>query len=197
MTKTKNELLELHHLLKSHPFRENNDVKYLKSYMNLFYRFLKACWEGYNYKDLAKDPYRNALSNMYHDMSRTLSYLKNTNEYNDSVRIQYLEMCLQLYHHWLEFDEVPEFYILSHENKETKIYKHIWNSTEKRYFTYFPSKEEYLTTINDVKKKWAGWDDSEDITDVTTEICDDLQYTYDHYDELFGVINNDTKVMGN
>ena len=63
-------LLQLHQLVKEHPFRINNEEKYLHSYINTYKNFIKQFWKDFPYdKD---DKQRCGLDMMVHDLYKIL-----------------------------------------------------------------------------------------------------------------------------
>ena len=173
-------LEELHNLVKEHPFRTNNDNKYLVSYLELLDKFFKEFRK--TFLDLTNKQYL-GLDRMTHDLNATLWKCKKYKTITP-IQLQYLEAGLTVYHHYMDYKECPCFYVLS---KET-IYCHHWSKKYQKYFLKLSDKEKYLKMQKDLRKLWGK--QTGDIEEVINDSCNEWQYIYDNYDEIF---NDDTE----
>ena len=171
-------LLQLHKLVKEHPFRVNNDKIYLVNYMNCLSKFIHAFWNVYKYDKNNKQLC--GLDNMVHDLNKTIYKVKTNKDYTP-VQLRYLEAGLTCHHYYMEYNSCPIFYTL--DNKD--IYAYTWNERYNKYFLKLYDKEQYVKNIENFKKMWKDAD-NKDIEEVVEEYCNEMQFIYDHYDELFG-----------
>lgn len=184
--KDKKKLLEMHHQLKEHLFRQNNDKAYLNDYLREYHKLMDAFEDEFPYEVRKRNKKANAISRMYHDCSASISTCKNANKYYDGIRSQYLEMCLMVFHKWLETNEVPVFYQLWHL-PETHIVRfiHLKDDTINGWY-----KIEKTTTKKDVLKSIEEISKIVDEKPTYKKYIKELQHIYDNFEELVGNWNN-------
>lgn len=170
-------LLDLHKLVKEHPFRINNDKKYLVNYINCLSKFIKTFWNVYKYDKDNKQLC--GLNNMVHDLNKIMYKIKINKDYTPA-QFMYLESCLTCYHYYMEYESCPIFYTLNNDI----LNSYVWSKRYNKYFLKLSDKEQYLKLIEDFKKIWKN-NDSKDIQEVVEDYCKETQFIYDHYYELF------------
>lgn len=173
-------LLQLHQLVKEHPFRINNDKKYLSNYVDIYYKFYKEFEKEYPYESNNKQ--RCGLSYMLHDTSKAISNVKNKGDYSQ-WEIQILETGLSALHLYMDYGICPNYYRVWYDRT---LDHYNWNEKYQKYFIKFYDKNKYAERAKWYKNHWKDCMDSKEIREVVEEICSELQFTYDHYDELFG-----------
>jgi len=175
----KSNLILLHHKLKEHLFRQTDDKTYLKDYLNDYHKLMDLFIEEFPYGK--RDKNADAIARMYHDCSCTISTCKNNNKYYDGIRSQYLEMCLMVFHKWLNTGEVPAYYQL-------------WNLPEKHIVRFIHLKDNIIDDWYKIEKNSTNKDVLETIDYFKEEVkekpeyqkyIDELQHIYDNFDELF------------
>lgn len=178
--KDKNKLLEMHHKLKEHLFRQTSDKTYLKNYLNEYHKLMDAFEDEFPYEVRKRNKNADAISRMYHDCSASISTCINANKYYDGIRSQYLEMCLMVFHKWLETNKVPAIYKLYHL-PETHIVKfiHIKDKVINDWYNFdnISNKESLLKTID-------YWNKEAEESPKYKKYVNQLQHIYDNFYNL-------------
>lgn len=181
----KKKLLEMHHKLKEHLFRQTGDKTYLNDYLLQYRNLMDTFEDEFSYEVREEDKKADAISRMYHDCNASISICRNNNKYYDGIRSQYLEMCLMVFHKWLDTGEVPVYYQLWHL-PDTHIVRFIhlkddvidgWYKIEKS-----STKENVSETIEYFKEKTKEKPEYQ-------KWVDEMQHIYDNFDKLIGDIN--------
>ena len=173
-------LIKLHELVKEHPFRINNDKKYLRSYINTYRNFIKQFWKDFPYDK--NDKQRCGLDMMVHDLYKILYKIQYNNDYS-SRDLQFIEVALSAHHLYMDYGICPTTYRLWYNKDGFDTF--VWFEQYQKYFIKFYDKKEYLRRIEWFRNQWKDAD-NKDIEEVVEEYCNEMQFIYDHYDELFG-----------
>lgn len=177
----KKRLIKLHNHLKEHLFRQTDDKTYLTDYLKEYHNLMDAFYDEFPYEVQQHNKTANAIGRMYHDCSSTISTCKNNNKYYDGIRSQYLEMCLMVFHKWLDTGEVP-------------VYYQLWNLPEKHIVRFIHLKDDVIDGWYKFEKNNTNKDVLETIDYFKEEMkekpeyqkyIDELQHIYDNFDELF------------
>lgn len=179
--KDKKKLLEMHHKLKEHLFRQTGDKTYLKNYLNEYHKLMDTFEDEFPYEVRKRNKNAEAISKMYHDCNASISTCRNNNKYYDGIRSQYLEMCLMVFHKWLDTNKVPVIYKLYHL-PETRIVKfiHLKDNVINDWYNFdnISNKENLLKTID-------CWNKEAEESPEYKKYVNQLQHIYDNFDELF------------
>lgn len=173
------DLIKLHRLVKEHPFRINNEIKYLNNYIDTYYDFYKTFCQKYPYdKD---NPQRCGLSYMLHDVSKAVSNIKNKGNYSQ-WEIQILEIALSALHLYMDYNICPNYYRVWYDRT---LDHYVWNEKYQKYYIKFYDMNKYEERAQWYINHWKDCMDNKDIREVVEEICNDLKFTKNNYNELF------------
>ena len=179
--KDKKKLLEMHHKLKEHLFRQTGDKTYLNDYLREYLKLMDAFEEEFPYEVRKRNKNADAISRMYHDCNSSISTCKNANKYYDGIRSQYLEMCLMVFHKWLETNKVPVVYKLWHL-PDTHIVKFI-HLKDKEINDWYNFEE--TTNKESLLKSIKYWEEEAKERPEYKKHVKNLQHIYDNFEELF------------
>lgn len=130
----KTTLEELHDAVKEHPYRVNNDLKYLKSYKELLCKLSDEF-----YKVLEGNKYVIAR-NMLHDFNRDVGNLGRDWKYSSESNL-HVENCISTIHDFIDTGKVLSWYdgVNSELFKDIGRYvKYTWDDKINKYFLDIP-----------------------------------------------------------
>lgn len=176
----KKKLLDMHHKLKEHLFRQTGDKTYLKDYLLEYRNLMDAFEDEFPFEIRKRNKNAQAISKMYHDCNAAISLCKSNSKYYDGIRCQYLELCLMVFHLWLETNNVPEIYQLWH-SPEKRIVKfvHLKDKIINDWFIY-----ENISTKESLLKAIKYWDRESKRKPEFKKQVKVFQHLYDNFDNL-------------
>lgn len=180
----KKKLLKMHHKLKEHLFRQTGDKTYLKDYLLEYRHLMDAFEDEFPYEVRKRNKNAQAIGKMYHDCNAAISLCKSNIKYYDGIRCQYLELCLMVFHLWLETNKVHEIYQL-------------WNTPEKRIVKFVHIKDkvindwfvyESIATKDRLLKSIKYWDKESKEKPEYRKYLKVLQHINENFDSLIGAL---------
>jgi hypothetical protein len=139
-------LIELHDIIKMHPYRLQFEKAYMNNYQKALYE-LSDTW----YKVMKNHPKFKDSNWMLHDFNGSIMGLNHS----------HIERCLGIIHRFIDTGEVPVFYthytgcnILKSMNR---LRKYVYNAESNKYIPQY-SKEEVENSINEIKEYYKGSD---------------------------------------
>jgi hypothetical protein len=150
-------LIELHDIIKNHPYRVNKEDKYLDSYKKLLYKLTHKFYEV-----LRDSKYKNAR-NMIHDFNASISNIGKEN-YDDSMAVAHVEKCLGVIHIFIDTNKIEFFwtYYTGYNHLELpRNKKYIWDDSTNKYFLFCTEQEfdksiSWLQSKLPIEKDWSS-----------------------------------------
>jgi hypothetical protein len=136
-TSTMKILIELHDMVKNHPYRLSGDEKYERSYIDLLHNLSSVA-----YCEIRKYCEKNGIKNgigMFHDFNASMYNLKR------SERIQHIERCIMVIHRFIDtgvFDEYYTYYYgCNIEDGVNRLRKYVLNKENNKFEGIYTLKE--------------------------------------------------------
>jgi len=130
-------LIELHDMVKNHPYRTNKEESYLSVYKKLLYKLSEEFYDS-----LGTSKYKNAR-NMIHDFNGSIANIGRTN-YDDSMAIAHVEKCIGTIHEFIDSEKVEYFYVYyagCNHFELPRVQKYVWDEAFNKYFLFCTEQE--------------------------------------------------------
>lgn len=185
----KQQLLDIHDIIKIHPFRNANDIEYMYDYANMLYDFFKNVYDYATNSDEIDNLSYNAIIEAFHDWSKSTRAMINQGLRFSEKRIDYVnqaivfsEKALSEIHYFLDngyFKTISHY--ISSGSSLAKHFKpqHLireYRLTNKNKWVLYLLKEEifyYMEYFNNLKNE----------NDYYVNLYDWYKQLYDEYDE--------------
>jgi hypothetical protein len=135
-------LVELHGLVKNHPYRINGDDKYLENYKKCLFDLSHLFYE-----EVKKTKYKNS-TNMVHDFNGSISNI-GREDFNFDKDTVHVEKCIGTIHEFIDTGKVSSFWTFYRGCNHYELpgpSKYIWDDARNRYFMV-KTKEEFDRSI--------------------------------------------------
>lgn len=130
-------LIELHEVVKNHPYRINSEDIYMKSYRDALFSL------SHEFSLRVVETIYNDSQNMVHDFNHSiLAWTFNTIHQN--LHLAHIEKCIGVIHNFIQTNKVEYYYTFYVEENTLGLphnKKYVWDEKKEKYFLYLTLKE--------------------------------------------------------